>query len=170
MIKRFGILIVLFLGYIIGCMTGYISGAGVENHTTDSNISNTLSLYDLSKFERFLYIFKNNIIVSMKNMLLGMFSFGLFSVLYTFYNGFIHGYILGQSSQIIPMKLIVRATLPHSFEFIGIVLFGYVGYILSIYLFSKKLLISRKHLFYILIIATLTILLAAFNESYISMS
>ena len=115
MIKRFGILIVLFLGYIIGCMTGYISGAGVENHTTDSNISNTLSLYDLSKFERFLYIFKNNIIVSMKNMLLGMFSFGLFSVLYTFYIGFIHGYILGQSSQIIPMKLIVRATLPHSF-------------------------------------------------------
>ena len=106
----------------------------------------------------------------MKNMLLGMFSFGLFSVLYTFYNGFIHGYILGQSSQIIPMKLIVRATLPHSFEFIGIVLFGYVGYILSIYLFSKKLLISRKHSLYILIIATLTILLAAFNESYISMS
>lgn len=123
MIKKYGILPFLFLAYIIGCVIGYFSGVS-EIHTTNYNVElKNLQLYDLPKEKRFFFIFQNNMMVAFKNMFLGMFSFGIFSVIYIFYNGFIHGNIFGKSTMFFPMHIIAKATLPHSYEFIGVVLY-----------------------------------------------
>ena len=171
MIKKFGLLIILFLAYLVGCTIGFFSGVN-DSHTTDySNHSQkTNPLYELCSHERFWAIFKNNIIVSFNNLLFGAFSFGLLSIFYLFYNGFVFGYVIGRSTQIMTFPEIAKATIPHSFEFLGIVLYGYIGYVFSVYLYTKKALFEKKTILRIFIMATIIILVAAIIENYVSMS
>ena len=118
----------------------------------------------------FWHAFKNNMIVSFKNMLLGALSFGLFSIIYTFYNGFCFGLVSGASSHVLSLSEILGSTLPHSFEFIGIVLYGNIGFLISVYAFTHKQILTKKTLLWMFIIATMIILFAAIIENYVSMS
>jgi uncharacterized membrane protein SpoIIM required for sporulation len=171
MIKKYGFLTILILAYLIGYAIGFFGGMD-DFHTTGSGQgeSQSVSLFDLPIHERFFEIFKNNMIVSFKNMLLGALSFGLFSIIYTFYNGFCFGLVSGASSHVLSLSEILGSTLPHSFEFIGIVLYGNIGFLISVYAFTHKQILTKKTLLWMFIIATMIILFAAIIENYVSMS
>lgn len=171
MIKKYGFLLILVFIYLIGFVIGLVSGMN-EIHTTNTPINNahTISLLDLPIHERFLEIFKNNIIVSFKNMVFGALSFGFFSVLYTFYNGFFFGFVTGISFHFLTISEILKSTLPHSFELFGIALFGYIGFLFSVYLFTRRIFVEMKIVLTLFILGTIIILMAAIVENYVSMS
>lgn len=170
-IWKIGFFVALFLSYPLGGLTGFFCGVS-DSHITElyRNVPSHNPLFDLQPSGRFLFIFKNNLMVSFKCMLLGIFSFGLCSLIYTFYNGFVLGYIIGKCVNILPAKIIIKSTLPHSFEFLGIIIYGYIGFVLSTYLFTKRMIYKKPILFYYIFIATMILLTAAIIESYVSIS
>lgn len=167
-----GYIIVLFLSYVIGVSIGIISGVN-ESCTTDfydKTSSSSLPLFDLHPHERFVTILHNNLAVSFKALLFAIFRLGIFSITYIFYNGFVFGCIIGRCLNIFQMGLVLKSTLPHSFEIFGIIIYSYVGFILSVYLFTKKMPHKRTTLLYLIFTATFIIIIAALIESYVSMS
>lgn len=160
------------MSYIIGGLTGIISGVN-ESHATDFNDDLSLSdfpLFDLQPHERFVTILRNNLVVSLKSMLLSTFSLGVLPIIFIFYNGFVFGCIIGRCLKIFQIKQILKCTLPHSFEFFGIIIYSYIGFVLSVYLLTKNTIQKINTLLYYLLLATAIILIAALIESYVSMS
>lgn len=171
MIVRYLFLIVSVFAYCLGILLG-ISQAVFQsdNQYLDKGESNFKEVFSSTPFQRFQFIAKNNMIVGFKNFLYGMFSLGLFSIIYAFFNGLLLGIVLSKSSKILSKEVILESTLPHSFEIIGFILFGYLGFILSMKLLLKKQLFSYKTLICLGGISSVIIIFAAFIESYISMS
>lgn len=171
MISKYGFLLILVFIYLIGFTIGVFSGMN-DFHTTNPSISNAYSipLFDLPIHERFFEIFKNNMIVSLKNMAFGALSFGSFSILYTFYNGYFFGVITGSSCHFLTISEVLRSTIPHSFEMLGIAMFGYIGFLICVYLFKRKMLLKIKNILFLFVIGAIIILLAAIVENYVSMS
>ncbi len=129
--------------------------------------------FSSSSFERFKQIFINNEKVVIYNYF-GALSFGFSSLASLAFNGSTFGNYIGYYSNHISTPIILRYTLPHSFELIAIILSGGEGIYLGIYLLLC--LIGRKELknidgkLYIhFILCTFIILLAAFVEAYITM-
>lgn len=168
-ILKIGFFVALFLSYPLGVIIGFFCGAN-EFRTTElnENVQSHNPLFDLHPRERFLFIFKNNMMVSFKCMLLGTFSFGICSLIYIFYNGFVLGYIIGEYANVLPANIIIRTTLPHSFEFLGIIIYGYVGFVLSGCLFTKRMIYNKFNLLFFIFFASMILLIAAIIESYVS--
>lgn len=171
MMKKYGFVIILIFIYLIGYVIGFFSGMN-EFHTTESNIlgNNSITLFDLPIHERFFEILKNNMIVSFKNLFYGVLSFGIFPILNTFYNGICFGFVSGTSSHILTTSELLSSALPHSFEFLGLILFGHIGFLSSIHLFTKKKLVSKKELTIMFTLGMVITFFAAIIENYVSMS
>lgn len=172
MIRNIGYIIILFIFYFIGGLVGIFSGVN-DSRTTElveSSSSNSNILFDLQPYERFVFIFKNNMIVSIKSLIFGTFSLGIFPIIFIFYNGFVLGCMIGRCMHFLPLRLILKSTLPHSFEFIGIIIFSYIGFVLSVCLFLKKMTHKVSTLIYYVLTAIIIIFIAAIIESYVSMS
>lgn len=166
-----GYVIVLFVSYFIGVLVGIFSGTWFNPTTEDINESSlNIPLFCLQPHERFLSILKNNLLVSIKSLVYNSLSFGLYSIIFLFYNGFVLGHIMGRCLKIFQLELILKSTLPHSFEFIGIIIYSYIGFVLSLCLLSKKITIKKLYLLLYLAIATIIIISAASIESYVSIS
>ncbi len=172
MLLKYLYLCILTSAYFIGVFVG-VQNASFQQEEKVINNNGNLELdtiYAKEPFQRFLSIASNNIIVAMKNMLFGVFSLGLFSIACTFYNGVILGAVLGDCFKLLPLNIILKSTLPHCTEILGIILFGYIGFIISIRLIFRTKMHSNKRIIIFIIIAFLSILIAAFIESYVSMS
>lgn len=168
--KKYGFLAIWVLVYIIGGIVGFVCSVD-EFHTTPFiHENNYQGLYNLSQSELFIVILKNNLIVALKNMLLGLFSLGILSLIYTFYNGLIFGIVLGKSTHMLSVYEILKATVPHSCEFIGLSILGFIGFVISFRLFTKKWLLKKLHLFWLFLIGIFIILITAILESYVSIS
>lgn len=171
--KKF-VLIISILSYFIGMFVGSRNIINLIGNTKElsenyETIENKYSLH----FEIALKILKNNLQVVITNVLLGSLSFGILSYIYTFYNGLVHGYIFASFAKIITLKKVVLLTLPHSIELIGIIWSCYIGAYMSysLYLhFFKNNELPLKNIFYQLMACCSIIIVAAFIESYISMS
>ena len=132
--------------------------------------SSVEKLFTENNFDRFISIAKNNIFVGLKNFLIGFFSLGILSLVYSFYNGFVLGFFIGKSTKLLTIKEILETTIPHCAEIIGIVLMGYLGFILSIRILFNTSIITKKEFPILLGISLIIIIISAYLESYVSMS
>ena len=132
--------------------------------------SSVEKLFTENNFDRFISIAKNNIFVGLKNFLIGFFSLGILSLVYSFYNGFVLGFVIGKSTKLLTIKEILETTIPHCAEIIGIVLMGYLGFILSIRILFNTSIITKKEFPILLGISLIIIIISAYLESYVSMS
>lgn len=149
---------------------GFTVGIFIKNPSVKKEDSiNLTEIYNYEPIEKFIYIAKNNFFVSMKSFFLGLFSLGLFSIVHSFYNGFTLGIVVNKSMQVISINEIIKSTLPHSFEIIGIIIFGYIGFLFSLNIAFRKKLYENKNMIRLFIIASIIILSSAFVEGYISM-
>lgn len=165
-------LCILTSAYFIGVLVG-VQNTLLQHDNKIVNNNENLELDAICSqeaFQRFLSIASNNLIVAMKNMLFGIFSLGLFSIACTFYNGLILGAVLGNCFKLLPINIILKSTLPHSTEILGIILSGYIGFIISIRLIFRTTMHSNKHIIIFIITTFFSILIGAFMESYVSMS
>ena len=89
---------------------------------------------------------------------------------YSFYNGFVLGFVIGKSTKLLTIKEILETTIPHCAEIIGIVLMGYLGFILSIRILFNTSIITKKEFPILLGISLIIIIISAYLESYVSMS
>ncbi len=162
--------IALVFSYFSSLLIGIYYGLSFEVQYKDTEQSITNELFSMSSFDRSIYFAKNNLIVALKNMLLGMFSMGAFAVVYTFSNGFYLGVTIGDCLRYISVETVLKATIPHCSEILGLILFGYLGFLLSIKIFFNKRVLGISGMLALVAFATFFIVVAAFAESYISMS
>ncbi|MCM1051577.1 MAG: stage II sporulation protein M [Paenibacillus sp.] len=162
--------VILCLIYIIALLIGL--SFGIEEFNTIGTINNfDIDIPELeisNSHDAFFSILKHNFIVSIKSLLLGLLSFGVLPLVLSFYNGFIFGNIIGSSSHILTSEDILWATLPHSFEFIGMNLFGVVGFYFCSEYVENNRFPKIKKILSMIFVATIIIVLAALFESYIS--
>lgn len=159
--------------YIVGFITAYfLKKQFIELKPNSLSIDNTLYL-NQSQWELFLLILKNNSLVYFLNIS-GFLTFGIFTTLNTFYNGFVLGYLLITINRFfIDSALIYKSLVPHSIEIIGIIISSTLGFYLTNYL-SKNIFLNTKPKFDIknftslFVIGFIIILIAAFIESYVS--
>lgn len=160
----------LIVSYLVGALIGLQQGKNINIHDDNGSIDIVDRFSQMNQFARFAYIAKNNLTVSIKNLIFGIFSLGFFSVIYTFYNGLFSGIVIGKCSKFLSLEEILNATLPHSIEIIGFILFGYLGFLLSTKFLFAKSNCTYLTMLIIFIIATIIIILSAFIESRISIS
>ena len=141
-----------------------------DNHLADDSDYQLDLLFAKAPFDRSISLASNNVIVGLRNLILGIFSLGVFSLLYTFYNGFIFGTVLGKGITVLPVNEILWATLPHCTEILGIILLGNLGFVLSLKIIFNVNLYSRNHYLFLLAFSFIIIIISAFLESYVSMS
>jgi len=165
-------LILLLAAYVLGVTIGFICGVGDLSYTTSiqQSASNHTQLYSMEPFNRFLYIARNNLMVSLKCCVYGTFSMGLFSLFLLVFNGFVLGDMIGRNSHFLSTEEICKSTLPHSLEFVGIALFGLTGKIMSTDIFTRHPLRRLVTCVKIASIATFIIIFTAAIEGYVSMS
>lgn len=154
---------------IFGIILGICDGMEETSFSSSRN-SYIENIFTENKFNRFISIAKNNVSVGLKNFLLGFFSLGILSLVYSFYNGFVLGFVIGKSTKVLTIKEILETTIPHCSEIIGIVLMGYLGFILSIRILFNTSIITKKEVSILLGISLIIIIISAYLESYVSMS
>lgn len=169
LLKRIYPFFAFLIAYLVGVAVGIYSGI-VEYSPSTTNKMQREYIFSENEFDRFISIAKNNTIVGLKNLLVGFFSLGLLSVFYSFYNGFVLGFAIGKYSKVLNTSDIFKTTLPHCSEIIGIVLMGYLGFVLSIRILFNKCHLSKKIFFILFITSLFIIVISAFLESYVSMS
>lgn len=157
--------------YVISFIIGYHHGnSDFELYQiSDSNI-NKPEILEISSSKYFLNIVKNNITVSLIFFISGILTVGILPCILAFYNGFVFGDMTGYTTNILPLNSIIGSTVPHSFEFLGLNLFGAIGFYISLSYVTQKRLIEFKKILFLLTIATAIIICAAFSESYISIN
>ncbi|WP_420841145.1 stage II sporulation protein M [Aquirufa aurantiipilula] len=159
--------------YIVGFLTAFF----LKNHFIELKpnlLSNDNKLFlNLSQWELFLLILKNNSLVYFINIS-GFLTFGLFTVLNTFYNGFVLGYLITTINRIfLDSAFFYKRIAPHSIEIIGIIISSTLGFYLTNYVFkniflNKKPKFNFKHFTSLFVLGFIIILIAAFLESYVS--
>lgn len=172
MLKRFYFLIILVIAYLTGLALGIFCGINdffiINESNITENVETSLNLNLLAQFDRAIYIAKNNFIVALKILIFGIFSFGIFSAILIFYNGFILGVAIGESLKLLSINIIAKSTLPHCGEILGLIICGYVGYILSMFLIFRVKYCSIYSIFKWCMLGFTLIIVSAFIESYIS--
>lgn len=132
--------------------------------------------HHLKKQELLALIIKNNLTIVISSIVLGCLSFGILSLLVTFYNGFVLGYIIQICIQTGNSYLIFTKIFPHSIEEIGIILSGVIGCYYGKYLYYE-LINNKKHILqkdkklinYVFLPACIIIIvIAGFLEVYVS--
>ena len=90
----------LIVSYLVGALIGLQQGKNINIHDDNGSIDIVDRFSQMNQFARFAYIAKNNLTVSIKNLVFGIFSLGFFSVIYTFYNGLFSGIVIGTYSSL----------------------------------------------------------------------
>lgn len=169
---RYTVLVLLTSSYLAGMLIGlqqtYTINSPIEKEEGCVSLVDKISA--MNRYDRFVHIAKNNLTVSIKTMIFGIFSLGCFSVIYIFYNGLYSGMIIDDCLKYLSISELLKVTLPHSIEIIGLVLFGYIGYILSAKILLDKMDYTYLKVLLLFVVALIIIILAAFIESYISIS
>lgn len=129
---------------IISCFI-YCIGISVGLYIYKDN--NSTSLYTIDKIENNKkrnyskkHYFYNILSANSKVISINIFGFitcGFLSVISTFYNGLLHGFIFLDIYQSIPLSVIVKKTVFHSIEIIAIIWSCYIGLILSYKILSE---------------------------------
>lgn len=162
---------ILLLCVLVGATLGLVSGVDDGIHATDLHAEINLSeVYSLDPFQRAMHLAANNLRVSLLCFVGGALSMGFMPPLLMFYNGFVLGNVAGRSSYILSVGEIIGATAPHCFEFIGIAMFGLAGFRLCRDVFWKRKYSELSKIMCFLALSAAVVVLAAFVESYISMS
>ena len=169
MFKKILYFFIFLIAYFIGIILGICDGMEETSFSSSRN-SYIENIFTENKFNRFISIAKNNVSVGLKNFLLGFFSLGILSLVYSFYNGFVLGFVIGKSTKVLTIKEILETTIPNCSEIIGIVLMGYLGFILSIRILFNTSIITKKEVSILLGISLIIIIISAYLESYVSMS
>lgn len=164
------ILCMLSLSYLFGFVLGFIlcdlipsiQDVELEDHSIIDQ------LFIMKPMDRFLFIAKNNILVGCKCFFGGLFTLGLYSVISNMYSAFVFGVVLEKSTAVLSIGEILRTTLPHCFEIVGIIGMGYTGAILGISLLSRKYYLSFVGILLLFTVSLLLILVSAVIENYIS--
>lgn len=128
----------------------------------------------LRTFDIFIDIMKNNLMVTLFNVCLGIFTIGILSYVFTLYNGFVFGYVFSVACREIGAKEVLASTLPHSMEIVAIIWSCYLGCIISYKLLNeiileKETIFRWKKIIKQMIFCSLIVIVSAFLESYVSM-
>lgn len=126
-------------------------------------------------FQSFIMIFENNLLCCILNILNG-FLLGVGTTVNLAANGFLSADMFVSCNQTMPITDILKTTMPHSFEMLGVWLSGGIGFMIAWRIkqlafnnevvnmkFVKKMCIYTGIVF-------LLILCAAFVEAYVSMN
>jgi uncharacterized membrane protein SpoIIM required for sporulation len=172
MLLKYLYLFVLSATYFIGVFVGVQNALLLKGDciTSEENNLEIDMIYSQEPFQRFLSIASNNALISLKNILFGIFSLGIFPIACTFYNGAIFGSVLGNCIKFLPLNIILKSTLPHCAEIVGVIMSGYIGFIISIRLIFKIKVYDNKRIVILTLITFAIILISALIESYVSMS
>ncbi len=171
--KKF-VLLISILAYFSGILWGFffeIPFVGKHQHSLPPKTENYLQL---DYFNTFIYLMKNNLYVIYFNICIGSLTLGIFSFVYTFYNGLVLGYIFEVSYRVLGVKQTLNLILPHSIELVAIIWSCYIGFIISYKILKEDVLekeidIKWKNILSQILICSLIIVIAAFLESYVSM-
>lgn len=157
--------IIYIISFVIGIYYGKEDFYNFETMRLDITIP---ELGMSSSFDIFLSILRNNSIVSLVLFVSALFSLGIVPIFLIFYNGFIFGNVLGCCTHILSSSDIFFSTFPHFLEFIGLNIFGTLGFYISFeYIINKQM--PKYSLSLLCIISgILIVLIMAFLESYIS--
>lgn len=104
----------------------------------------------------------------------GFMTFGIYTALCTFYNGFVLGYLLATLNRFFDTyAFILDRLLPHSFEIIGVIISSTLGFYLTHYFVGHFFFKSNLHFEFkkagtLFIIGYLIILTSALIESHVS--
>lgn len=161
--------LLLCITYIIAFVVGM--SYGVDEPTPNEAINLNANIPEIqmsNSYDIFLSISNHNLYVSLKFFISGLFSLGIFPLALSFYNGFIFGNITGSSTHILCSNDIICATLPHIFEFIGLNLFGTIGFYISFEYITNQRFPQVKKILLLTSVALSIVILAALSESYIS--
>jgi uncharacterized membrane protein SpoIIM required for sporulation len=104
----------------------------------------------------------NNAFVYIKIVVYGLFSFGLYSGLFLFYNGYILGnYVALMQDYNIPGEIIAKAVLPHFLEYFSMWLSGAIGLsgigIITNLMRNRELLAKKQIYFFLRVIGLIVI-------------
>lgn len=168
------IIILSFISYT----AGFLLGLSTEKDSIDCDVSPSstqefqeiLSTREESQFTSFIFIARNNLVVVLRNLILGIFSLGLFSLIYVFYNAYVHGYIISSLSPFLTAQDVMGCTIPHSMELIPLILSSLVGFAISYQILFKKRILPTKKIVWLTLACVGITVLSALIESYISMS
>ena len=107
MFKKILYFFIFLIAYFIGIILGICDGMEETSFSSSRN-SYIENIFTENKFNRFISIAKNNVSVGLKNFLLGFFSLGILSLVYSFYNGFVLGFVIGKSTKVLTIKEILE--------------------------------------------------------------
>lgn len=160
--------VIYFIGIIVGFLfSDNTFNSKVNNHNgLNEDLQN---IFSLSPFQRFISIAENNCQVITFNIISGLLTLGIFSIIHLFYNGLIFGIVFRQTCYVLPIDILLPSTIPHSPEIIGVLLSAYIGLKLSITLLLRKRTHSFKTFLLLTACAYLITIISAFVESYYSM-
>ena len=164
--------------YVLGFASSFMFDLNQNTYTTyQTQKIDTLfnDMQNKSSIDRFKKIASNNLFVICVNII-GALSFGGITLLNTFYNGFIFGYIIKITMYLNDASIFHQRITPHSFEIIAIILSSiiglYYGNNIFFYLTDKKFkLANRQRLvnLYLIPICVFLTIFFAFIEAYVSM-
>ena len=106
----------------------------------------------------------------------GFLTFGIYTALSTFYNGFVVGYLVVTLYRFFGNhSIILERLLPHSIEIVGIIISSTLGFYLAHFVaqqlfFHSNLKFEYNKVCILFIVGYLIILTSAFIESYVSAS
>lgn len=161
--------LLLFVIYIFAFIIGDINGLDDFYSYNSTSIEVDIPELQMStSVDIFASILKNNLSVSVIFFISALFSFGLFPIVLIFYNGYIFGHISGCSIHILSLNTILSATLPHAFEFIGLIIFSTVGFYISSEYIIRHNFPKLGIVFSLILAGLFIIVLSAFIESFIS--
>ncbi len=136
---------------------------------TEFLLTNGIQPIEIDGWNSVCQICINNINVGLINMAFTLLSFGIISIIYLFYNGMILGLAVKQGLNLLSVNEIIGLTLPHSFEFLGFILWGQTALLLfeNICLNGKN---TNSRILLSFIVGLMIIVLAAVIEVYVSVS
>jgi uncharacterized membrane protein SpoIIM required for sporulation len=162
---------------IIIYLIGFISAVISKNNfilTFENNLSfNYNDLVLKNQNELFIIIIKNNTLMYLVSVF-GFLTFGVLTLITTFYNGFVFGYLIIKLCEYSNgHNYILYNVMPHTIEIIGLVFSSAIGLYLSKYLYQFIFLNkfnqpNYKSLFVTTLIGYLFILSSAILEAYVS--
>lgn len=125
-----------------------------------------------SREQIFIIILKNNSIVFFTGIC-GFLTLGLLTVLVTFYNGFVFGYLIITINRFYGVSMIEENIMPHSIEIVGLLISSTLGFYLSSliikrFFFNKTILIDWRRAILLFIAGYSFILIGAIIEAYVS--
>lgn len=161
-------MVIIVFYYVLGCLIAMLC---LDNVSCSHKSSYSVNFYGLQEFDRAKVILLNNSVVAIRYFILSVFTFGIASLLYSLYNGFVFGATLTKGFAFLNYKELVVCTIPHTMtENCGLFLAGFVGFSLSHYIFMARQLLAPKILLYLTIVSIVLIILSSIVESYVSMS